>query len=76
MRLSNLYTNGTLFIIVFSFCMLSACGSKGALYLPADPEPVVSNEANVKSDTESDIQIPAPEVSKDSDESKKKPSEP
>ena len=45
--------------------MLSACGSKGALYLPVDPEPVVSNVTNVKSDTESDAQAPAPEDLKD-----------
>ena len=70
MRNFNLYRrlrniNLTLFLIVFSISVLSACGKKGALYLPSDPIP----EAKPKA------QKVIPEVPEESTESKKKTTE-
>jgi len=74
MRQSNLHQNKyirktsfTLFFIVVSFSvlMLGACGKKGALYLPSNPEPV----------TKTETQTVSPENTTDEDETKKKSSE-
>ncbi len=34
----------TVLFVVLSVAMLSACGKKGGLYLPSDPEPQVKTE--------------------------------
>lgn len=60
----------TLILVLLFLSSLSACGKKGGLYLPAEPEPVVKTEAKIVAPIED------PEGSEDLQDSKKKPSEP
>ncbi len=65
----------SLFLILICIVPLSACGKKGALYLPAETEPVViANEpVKTKKSEKTETQTVIPDASTDLKKSTEKP---